>query len=846
MDIIKELSRLSARCAIVGMMALSAIAQTYAMVEGRHVVTVNDGWTFQKSGDTHWQQVNIPHTYNQDAYQGRQYYQGEAIYRRQLTIDTLDAKRRYFLKFEAASKHAKVMVNGIAAGEHAGGYTAFTLDVTQHIRQGENDIEVIVDNSRQDIAPISADFTFWGGIYRDVWLISTPLQHMELTDHGSPGVFVSTPSASEKEAKFQIRAKVRNDDTRSAKLTVRTEIIAPDGKVSQSAQQQVRVDAGKTQEVTLLTPTISAPKLWSPAAPNLYTVVTSIIDSKSGATLDTYSCKSGIRWWHFDPDNGFSLNGKPMKIRGFNLHQDKWPVGVARSDESLRRDIRLIKETGANFLRLSHYPYDNAILEECDRLGLMVWEEISIINFVPKTEGYADNCEANLVDMIRQHYNHPSVIAWGYMNEILLTAPNKSNPDFGPCRERTVELAKRMESRLKAEDPSRTSVMAFAGSNEYNEIGLDLEDVAGWNLYFGWYWKGLDGFQEWCADQHERYPKHPFMISEWGAGSDRRIHSYDAKAFDFSIEYQHTYVEHYLPFIESTPYVMGGVYWNFIDFNVAQRQESMPRVNNKGIYYNDRTPKDVAYYFKATWRKDIPIMHIATNDWNVRPSTADNKHKIKVYSNMPEVELLVNGKSVGKQLASNSHVVFHTELPESSSQLEAKGIFNGKEVSDYATITIEPKPDIAAGEELAINVGSNCHYTSTESDLTWIADRPYEPGSFGYIGGKSETSIAEVFATDDVPLLQSWREGDYTYRFDLPAGTYEVELVMTERTTASVQLANLLGRGKDERYSLGSRRKTVVRNDGDHITVRPTDTGSANKHIAAIKIRLISAATSTR
>ena len=277
-----------------------------------------------------------------------------------------------------------------------------------------------------------------------------------------------------------------------------------------------------------------------------------------------------------------------------------------------------MKELGCNFVRISHYPQDDAVLELCDELGLLAWEEIPIINIVPDTPGYADNCELNLREMIRQHYNHPSVIAWGYMNEILLTVPAPNKPEWPACRERTIALAQRLEKALKEEDAARASVMAFNMTNLYHEMGLDLVDVVGWNLYHGWYVDRLEDFNAWCEDQHTRYPQLPMIISEWGAGSDRRLHTTNGHAFDFSIEYQQTYVEHYLPYIEEKEWISGCAYWNFIDFNVAARQESMPRVNNKGLFYNDRTPKDVAYYFKAMWREDIPVLHIASRDWPVR------------------------------------------------------------------------------------------------------------------------------------------------------------------------------------------------------------------------------------
>ena len=588
----------------------------------REMKTVNDSWEFRKPVESEWKMVNLPHTFNLDAYQRPDYYQGKGIYRRVLTLPEVDSRRRYYLKIDAASKAAEVRINGQEVGTHAGGYTAFVFDVTPYV-QKENVIEITVDNSRKDITPISADFTFWGGIYRDVWLISTPEQHFRMDNMGSDGIFVCTPDVNERYATVQIRGEVTNDARDNVALEVRSRIYSPHGELLQTQNQKLKLKAGETRAFGYLSDKIVNPVLWSPETPRLYTVQTVLVNPKTEQVLDEKTHRVGLRWFSFDGNKGFSLNGKPYKLRGVNRHQDQAPVGVALDDEAHRRDVRLMKELGCNFVRISHFPQDDALLEMCDRLGLLVWEEIPIINIVPDTPGYADNCEHNLREMIRQHYNHPSVIAWGYMNEILLTAPQVNSPEWPACRERTVALAQRLEAALKEEDPYRVSVMAFNMTNLYNEIDLDLEDVVGWNLYHGWYVDELKDFDAWCEDQHRRYPEHPMIISEWGAGSDRRLHSAKPKAFDFSIEYHQTYVEHYLPFIEEKEWISGCAYWNFIDFNVAGRQESMPRVNNKGLFYNDRTPKDVAYYFKAMWRKDVPVLRIASRDWNVRTGETD-------------------------------------------------------------------------------------------------------------------------------------------------------------------------------------------------------------------------------
>ena len=717
----------------------------------REMKTINDNWEFRKSIDESWESVNLPHTFNIDAYQQRNYYQGKGFYRRILVLPEIVAERRYYMKIDAASKAANIRVNGKEVGSHVGGYTACIVDITEYIRK-ENLIEITVDNGRKDITPISADFTFWGGIYRDVWLISTPQQHFNMSNMGSDGIFISTPVVNEKRGVLKVKCEVTNDSHESSILEVRSAIYSPQGKLLQTIKQKQKLKSGETYIFENTSGAIESPDLWSPETPSLYLVKTTLVDPKSGKLLDEKNHKVGFRWFTFDGSKGFFLNGKSYKLRGLNRHQDQAPAGVALDDEAHRRDIFLMKELGCNFIRISHFPQDDAILEMCDELGLLAWEEIPIINIVPNTPGYDDNCESNLREMIRQHYNHSSVITWGYMNEILLTAPSIGKPEWLACKERTVNLAQRLEAVLKEEDPGRASVMAFNMTNLYNEIGLNLVDVVGWNLYHGWYVDKLKDFNAWCEDQHRRYPDQPMIISEWGAGSDKRLHSTQGRAFDFSIEYQQTYIEHYLPFIENTEWISGCAYWNFIDFNVAARQESMPRVNNKGLAYNNRIWKDVAYYFKAMWRKDIPVIRIASRDWEMRTGEINKPQSIKIYSNMPEVELFINGQSIGCQKIANCHTVFNVILPEGISVLMAQGIKNGKTVQDAMTIQFKSLPNIAEGDELAINVGSNCYFTSDISNLTWLPDQPYTAGGWGYIGGKAHSTTSEIYNTLDGPI----------------------------------------------------------------------------------------------
>lgn len=783
----------------------------------REMMTVNDGWLFRKGedvtlarlpADDAWERVHLPHTWNTDAYTVKEYYKGIGWYRKYIAVPSRWQDKRIFLRMDAASKAATVYLNGHRVGVHKGGYTGCCLELTPYLSgTGTDTLTIQVDNARQDIPPVSGDFTFFGGIYRDVWLMALPGQHFEVDAYGADELFISTPQVSAEQATVKVCGKVRNQDRERKQVEVVCSLYHPDGQLLSSMKQTLRVDGGESAEFCCSPVPVSCPLLWTPETPHLYRVETVLYDKKSRQQLDSYVRHTAFRWFAFDGNEGFKLNGKPYKLRGMCRHQDQKPIGVALTDEMHRRDFRLMKEMGANFLRISHYPQDEALLELCDKSGMLVWEEIPVIDIVPDNPDYADCCERNLREMIRQHYNHPSIVMWGYMNEILLVTQRtyKKPEELEPALERTLALAHRLEKVLKEEDPTRVSTMAFHGSDSYNEVGLgDITDVVGWNLYQGWYGGKLSGFDEFLARQHRNHPTHPLIVSEYGAGSDRRIHSLAPRAFDFSMEYQQLFLEHYLPVLEHTPYVCGSSHWNFIDFSSALRDESMPRINNKGLVYADRSPKDVYYYYQAMWRQDVPVLHIATRDWNRRSGMkmGDDPvvQPVKVYTNLPEVTLFVDGKEVRKVKVQNCTATFLAPFTKSDAYLHAEGVWNNQKVEDGCRIQFTFIPgDLKNWKaeqdvELAVNVGSRCFYTSEESGLTWMPDVPYFSGGWGHLGGEEAATKTEITGTADGPLLQTQCKGLEGYRFDVPKGVYELELFFTdidrEENTSAYLLAD--------------------------------------------------------
>lgn len=777
--------------------------------------TINNGWQFSwgERPDSTSERISLPHTWNTDAYTHKAYRQGKAWYSRSLQLPQSWNGKQVFITFEGANKWAQVFVNDQLVDEHRGGYTAFTFDITPFCSfTSANTLSVCVDNSREDVPPISGDFTFFGGIYRDVWITAVSKQHFNLTNHGSSGIFMHTPQVSETEATLEIRAEIKNEANSKTPIVVETNLYSPENEIIQTEKKKITLEANQLNSGIQTSFKVENPQLWSPEMPELYRVETLIRDVKTNEILDRVSHKTGFRWFRFDAQQGFFLNGKPYKLRGVCRHQDQKPIGVALSDEMHRRDMQLIKDMGANFIRISHYPQDAAVLEMCDELGLLAWEEIPVIDIVPNSEAYAETCELNLREMIRQHYNHPSIILWGYMNEILLVTQRRNQGEaLKTATDRAVNLAIRLENVLKTEDPNRTSVMAFHGSNSYNEVGLsEITDVVGWNLYQGWYGGDVTGFDRFVDEQNRRFPNHPMIVSEYGAGSDRRLHTLSPKSFDFSIEYQQFYLEHYLPVLENRPFISGGAHWNFIDFSSALRDESMPRINNKGLVYADRNPKDVYFYFKALWRTDIPVLHIASRDWSKRTSIQTDKtsvvQPIKVYSNLNEVELFLNGHSLGKKKTENCVALFEVPFTPGEQFIRAAGTFQNQFVEDGMRIQFTAIPSTLNATniqnlELAVNVGSHCFFTDDQSQLTWIPDRPYEPGGWGYLGNETtqaEGTQVQIEGTANNPLFQTLRSNLNGYRFDVPAGEYEVELLFADIFKTTETAAYLLDKSKQE------------------------------------------------
>nr|MBA3672892.1 beta galactosidase jelly roll domain-containing protein [Gemmatimonadaceae bacterium] len=623
--------------------------------------TINGGWRFHADGlnlaekpansDETWERVSLPHTWNAaDPFDDApSYRRGISWYRTRLPLAAGLRGKRIYLHFEGANQVADVYVNNAFAGRHVGGYTAFTIDVTRLVRFGsdsENVVAVQVNSAHDPyIAPLSVGFALYGGIYRDVWVVATDSLHFAMDDHGSTGIVVTTPAVSRERGTVAVRGSVRNDASSPRSLEVVSRLMDAEGRVVSERRSAVRAARETNATWSQQLPAVASPKLWSPETPYLYTLRTELVEN--GATRDRLDTPVGFRWYAFDSRTGFSLNGAKYQIKGTNRHQDYAGLGSALPNELHVRDLEIIKEMGANFVRLALYPQDPVVLQTADRLGLLLWEEIPVVNYITPGPEFRNNQETMLREMIRQHRNHPSVIMWGIMNEVFLWSPagfRIARQNDTTYMRQARDFAVHMDSVARTEDPTRPPVMAIHGSADYDSSGVArTTKITGLNVYSGWYSGVFDDLGTQLDRRHARYPNQTLFISEYGAEDDYRVNSLQPERFDFSNTWFRRYHESYLAQINARPWLGGSAIWSEFDFSQPETGGSIPYMNQKGMLTFDRTPKDAYYLYKANWNPQ-PMAYIASRGWTRRIGTGDRPapQPVDVYSNLARVEMFLN------------------------------------------------------------------------------------------------------------------------------------------------------------------------------------------------------------
>lgn len=636
-----------------------ACLAVFISANSREVKSFNDGWSF-KINDTRslsagtgmidaqgGTSVTIPHTWNAEDYLTGtgEFKRCLGIYSKSFDVPADYKGKRLFIRFEGAMSVANVFVNGRFAGEHRGGYNAFTYEITDLVRYGaKNQILVGVDNSpRYDVAPMGGDFNLYGGLYRDVWLIVTDDVCISPLHYGSSGVFITQENVSRETADLKVEVMMSAIKNYSG---VEIEFSIYD--------QEKRLIASKTtgqvnNDKAVVKMTIRSPHLWNGRSdPYLYNTVTSV--KKDGNEIDRVEEPFGFRYFSIDPDKGLFLNGQHLKLRGVSRHQDFEGVASAMTKEMHMKDFDLFEEMGVNSLRLAHYPQAHFMFYEADRRGFIVWEEIPFVGGYVNSEAFDDHLRLQLTEMILQNYNHPSIFFWGLYNEI--------TGDFNDILASLNDLTHRL-------DPGRMTTVAAYQEGSFNQIS----DAVSWNKYYGWYYGKYDDFIKFFDEWHQKYPDARIGVSEYGAGASIAHHIdpslLDSLPFSYTTrddkhknpmgswhpeEWQTEFHINHIKMISERDYLWGSYVWNMFDFGSSVRNEGdRPGINDKGLVTHDRqTRKDAFFLYKANWNKDEPVLHLCSKRYTEPRESAITD--IIVFTNQPDVHLYVNGAQVGKKM----------------------------------------------------------------------------------------------------------------------------------------------------------------------------------------------------
>jgi beta-galactosidase len=653
---------------------------------------IDSGWKHLRSdasgasatgfNDSAWSSISLPHTWNamdgQDG--GNNYYRGIGWYRRHYTPPASAAGKRIFLQFDGANIVANVWVNGTMVGTHRGGFARFRFDVTATMTPGsDNVIAVQVSNAAvADVAPTSADFTFFGGLYRDVHVLITDPVHVDALDFASPGVYISATNVSATNAMLASNVRVRNDQTATAAVSVDTVVVRADGTVAARLSAGGNLSAGASA-LLAANAAFPNPHLWNGIAdPYVYTVYAEI--RVGGAVTDVVSVPFGFRFYSVDAAQGFSLNGQYLDLHGVNRHQDRLNMGWAITDAQHDEDMALIRELGATFVRLSHYEHAEHFHDLADRAGIVLWAEIPLVNENANTTAFINNAVQQMTELIRQNFNHPSVLFWGIGNEQRSDDTTTNN------------LLTALNTLVHQEDPGRLSTYAQCCTSDTGGLPAHT-DVVGYNEYFGWYdaFGSADQFGAWADKLHAAKPTWKIGISEYGAGAGITQHADNPTAPDpygtpHPEEWQNLVHESHWKQMKTRRYLWAKTIWNMFDFAVDSRNEGdTPGRNDKGLVtYDRKTRKDAFYWYKANWTT-TPFVYVTSRRFTPRTTATVT---VKVYSNMDSVALQVNGATIGTA-TSTDHIFQWTNvaLKTGTNTVVATGTSGAMTATDTVTWT---------------------------------------------------------------------------------------------------------------------------------------------------------------
>ena len=596
----------------------------------RQIMNINAGWAFSKEANTipvtlptDWESVQLPHSWNavdgQDG--GNDYFRGTAYYAKTIMKSELPAADRWYLELQGANSSADVYLDGKKLAHHDGGYSTWRVDLTADLKD-ESLLVVAVDNAPNDrVYPQMADFTFYGGIYRDVNIVCVSESHFDLDYFGGPGIAV-TPEIVGKDAKVSIQTWVTNQKPGQV---IRYTITNRCGCKTWTAETADHSTVLEIKDV----------HLWHGRKdPYLYTAKAELVEN--GEVIDNVQTRFGCRTFKIDPDNGFILNGEEYPLRGVSRHQDRWGIGNALLPEHHKEDIDLICEVGATTIRLAHYQHAQYFYDLCDERGLVIWAEIPYISKHMPTG--RENTISQMKELITQNYNHPSIVVWGLSNEI----------GIGGGAEDMMENHRILNDMCHEMDKTRLTTIAAVSMCKMDDPYLQIPDVVSYNHYFGWYGGETSMNGPWFDKFHAMHPSIPIGCSEYGCEA-LNWHTSDPRQGDYTEEYQSYYHEELIKQLFTRKYMWATHVWNMFDFGADAREEGGENgQNHKGLVTFDRKYKKDSFYAYKAWLSDDPFVHLTSKRYIDR---VEDVTKVTVYSNQPEVELFANGVSLGKKTA---------------------------------------------------------------------------------------------------------------------------------------------------------------------------------------------------
>lgn len=679
----------------------------------RNIVNLNRDWRFiqEDAGlpeefPSHWKQIDLPHTWNAvDGHDGNgNYARGRFWYAKSFRkpVQPLEGGRVY-VEIPAAGQQAEVFVNGTKVIYHEGGYSTFRADITDLCREDEDNLLVIAcsNENKSSVYPQSADFTFYGGLYRGVNLISVPKTHFELEYYGGPGIQITPRPCEDGGAVFEMESWIAGGDEN---FTVMYSILDARGK-----EVAAGVRPADDTKLTLYVPDVH---LWEIDSPYLYTVTATL--QRRNEAYDEVTARAGVRSFSCDPEKGFIINGKEIPLRGVSRHQDQLYKGNALNREDHYEDARLIKELGANTIRLAHYQHSQDFYDACDEMGFVVWAEIPFISVMSPDPDAHQNCISQMKELIIQNYNHPSICFWGISNEILI----------GGISNQLVENHKELNALCKELDPTRLTTIAHVTMTPVDSPIHDITDVESYNHYFGWYGGRMEDNGPWMDHFHEVHPKICLGLSEYGCEGIITYHGPNPACKDYSEEYQALYHEHMAKMLDERPWIWSSHVWNMFDFGCAARDEGgVSGRNNKGLMTMDRkTKKDSYYIYQAYWSKE-PVLHLCGRRYAQRAGDAT---EIRVYSNQPSVALYLNGKLLEEKSA-DKVFVFRAALEDGQNIVT---VVSG-DLKDSMTLEkVETEPAIYVLPEVNERAEGVANWFKLNGDLDLKAPMEFPEGKY--------------------------------------------------------------------------------------------------------------------